>query len=118
MALLETTQDGLHVRVVVRIDLADSKNNICACSHERVYNREDDVRLRRELLEELEVLDGADGGLHAERLELLRFFWRAYKGGDLVRVRRRVFEEACKDGATEVSWRAGIGNCVEIVMSK
>lgn len=74
-----------------------------AYKREGAYNREDNVCLRRELLKEVEVLDGADGGLHAERLELLRLFLRADKGGDLIRAGRWVLEETSKDGATEVA---------------
>ena len=86
VALLQAAQDGLHVRIIVRIDLEIVRQFIAKSLPDSTYDRENDVRLGCKILENVEVLNGPNGSLQSECLELLRLFFSASERSDLQRL--------------------------------
>ena len=103
VAFLQTTENRLHVSVVVRIDLEASVSTTIPLYNAAAYNREDNVSLRSKVLEELKILDSANSGLQAERLELLCLLLRAGKGSDLKRLGRGVGEQASENRSADIA---------------
>lgn len=68
VALLQAPEDGLHVRVVVRVDLGLCMRSDTLGDIILTHDGKDDVSLGRESLEELKVLDSSNGSLQAKSL--------------------------------------------------